>query len=85
MSYIDITDCLTETDEQNAFIVSNLRQSEFALVKQDARVISSDSKLSPIKYNAKILPLGIDYIETYIEEYERANKKIPPVGFKTKS
>lgn len=82
-SLIDITDCLSGTNAQNAAIVKNLNLSEFAVVKKEARVIVLDSKLKPARFFATILPLGVDYLENFKEEYKKANKKIPPIGFRT--
>lgn len=84
-SYIDITDCLIGTLEQKAVVVKNINKSEFAIVKREARVVyvDSDYKPKPEKFLAKILPLGIEYVENFIKEYQKANKKIPPIGFKT--
>jgi hypothetical protein len=57
--------------------------SEFAIVKKEARVITLDSKHKPERFFATILPLGVDYLEDFIDEYRKTNKKIPPVGFRT--
>jgi hypothetical protein len=84
-SFIDITDCLNGTDDQNEVTLYNLGLSEFAIIKDDSTVDLLDSKYNTKKFSAKILPLGIDYFECFVEEYMRANKKTPPIGFKTKS
>ena len=80
---IDITDCLKGTDFQNAAIVKNLNLSEFAVVKKEIIANVLDSKHKPAKFFATILPLGVDYLENFIEEYKKATKNIPPVGFRT--
>jgi hypothetical protein len=83
-TYIDISECLTGTDEQNTVIVRNLRESEFAIVKKEAAIYLGNTVHKKPKYLAKILPLGIDYLENLSQEIQNANRKIPPVGFKTK-
>jgi hypothetical protein len=83
-SYIDVTDCFTGTAEQNAVVFRNLNQSEFAIVKKEARVLLSGRKYKPAKFITIILPLGIEYIESFSEEFQKQQKKIPPIEFKTK-
>lgn len=82
-NYVDVTDCFSGSDEQNIVILRNLNDSEFAIVKKDVVVDLIARHQPPPKFNGKILPLGIDYFETFVQEYLNANKKIPPVGFKS--
>ena len=82
-NFIDITDCLTGTTDQKVTVVRNLFQSEFAIIQDDSKVDILDSKYNTIEFSGKILPLGIDYVETCMVEYMKANRKNPPVGFKT--
>jgi hypothetical protein len=82
-SFIDITECLTGTDDQNDVILYHLELSEFAIIQDDSTFDLLDSRYNTKKFSAKIQPLGIDYVENFIEEYEKANKKNPPIGFKT--
>ena len=82
--FIDITNCLDVTDDQKVTIIRNLCQSEFALINDDSTVDLLDSKYNTIQFSAKILPLGINYIENFLEDYKEANKTPPPVGFKIK-
>lgn len=99
-TFIDITDRLTWTNDQDEAVINNLEIADFATINDDTLYdISSflpSSKKNvgrniPLtidnskKISGKILPLGIAYIENFIEELQRANKKIPPVGFKPNS
>jgi len=80
--FIDINDCLTGTFDQNVIIIQELTKSDFALIKEDRKFNMNSVKPLTIKYSAKIQPLGIDYIEKIKALYQKANAKIPPVGFK---
>ena len=84
-NYIEINDCLNGTDDQNDNIIYHLVQSEFAIIQDDSICDLTGRIPYERKFSAKILPLGIDYFETIVQEFIQANKKKPPVGFKTKT
>lgn len=81
--FVDITDCLSGNTDQKITVIRNLFDSEFALIQDDCKVDLLDSKYNTIEFSGKILPLGIDYVEKCMVEYMEANKKNPPVGFRT--
>jgi hypothetical protein len=81
--FVDITECLSGTTDQKVTVVRNLFESDFALIQDDSKVDLIDSRFNTIEFSGKILPLGIDYVETFIEDFQNANKKNSPVGFKT--
>lgn len=82
---IDVTDCFKGTAQQNAIVFQNLNKSELARVKKEARVLLSGSHTKPQKFLATILPLGIEYVENFIREYNESQKERPQIGFKTKN
>ena len=81
--FVNITDCLSGTADQKVTVIRNIFDSEFALIQDDCKVDLLDSKYNTIEFSGKILPLGIDYVENFIEDFQNANKKPTPVGYRT--
>lgn len=65
--YIDITDCLKGTPEQNDDVYKNLGNAEFANINDPLFYDAGTCKYFK-KYKAKILPKGIIYAENFLEE-----------------
>lgn len=80
--FIDITECLTGTYDQNSAICFNLIQSEYAIVEEYDRWLNMHTSEFTVKFRGKILPLGIEYIENYALEIKMLTKKRPQVGYK---
>src|ERR1035437_7328898 len=73
--FVDITEGLSGTTGQKVTVIRNLFKSEFALIRDDSKVDLLDSRFNTIEFSGKILPLGIDYVENFIKDFQNSNKK----------